>query len=247
MRIALCDDQPEQLSTLYAMVQEFFAAPGMPDTQIKTFSSSVALENYILMKGGFTLYLLDIMMPEINGIELGMRIRENDTSACIIYLTSSPDYALESYRARALQYLLKPVARERLFEVLGEAMRYFERMREICLTVKTKTGIVRLPYRDLIYAELVDRTVHYRMLDGKTVIGMTLRASFREAMDPLLEDSRFVLTCASFAVNLQYVQSVERAELLMTNGTRIPLARAQQTEVKQHWLDYWLEDTVYEM
>ena len=61
-------------------------------------------------------------MPEMSGIELGIRLRELGCRGTIIYLTVSPDFAVDSYDARAFHYLLKPVKSTRLFEVLDQAL-----------------------------------------------------------------------------------------------------------------------------
>ena len=68
------------------------------------------------MRGTFDIYLLDVIMPGQNGIELGLSIREFDQGGRIIYLTASSDFAVDSYRAKASDYLLKPLDKSRLFQ-----------------------------------------------------------------------------------------------------------------------------------
>lgn len=72
--------------------------------------------------GSFDLYLLDIVMPEQNGIEVGLSIRKLDGLGLIVYLTTSPDYAVDSYLTNAFHYLLKPVRWEQMVSVLDRAM-----------------------------------------------------------------------------------------------------------------------------
>lgn len=57
----------------------------------------------------FHIYILDIIMPDINGVQVGAALREQGDDGLIIYLTSSPDFALESCNTDALHYLLKPI------------------------------------------------------------------------------------------------------------------------------------------
>ena len=71
-----------------------------------------------MQKENYDVLLLDIIMPGLNGIGAAREIRENDRSIPIIFLTSSPEFAVESYRVRAFDYLLKPVNGEELFRSL---------------------------------------------------------------------------------------------------------------------------------
>ena len=79
--------------------------------------------------GDFDLYVLDVVMPGLSGIQLGMRLREVGSVSPIIYLTVSPEYAVDSYATRAFHYLMKPVQPETLFQVLDEAVAALEKKR----------------------------------------------------------------------------------------------------------------------
>lgn len=81
--------------------------------------------NHVDEHGGFDLYILDCIMPGMNGIELGAALRMRDDMGFLIYLTTSPDFALDSYRVDAFDYLLKPVRSELFFQSLDKAYRSF--------------------------------------------------------------------------------------------------------------------------
>ena len=55
-------------------------------------------------------------MPDITGMELARKIRSFDKSADIIFLTTSPEYAVESYTVKATNYLMKPIVPERFYK-----------------------------------------------------------------------------------------------------------------------------------
>lgn len=87
---------------------------------MRCFQSAYDLVDCIKNRGGFDAYLLDILMPYMNGIDLGMAIREIGDQAPIIYLTSSKDYAVDSYRVSTFYYILKPATAEKINEVLDK-------------------------------------------------------------------------------------------------------------------------------
>jgi len=188
----------------------------------------------------FDLYLLDIMMPGLDGIRLGAALRDEDKEGTIIYLTTSPDYALESYDVRAFSYLLKPVREEKLFAVLDDAIAVRER-REESVIVRTAEGTVRLRLDSILYVELTGRAPCYYLSDGTQVAGVTLRTSFQEAMRPLLNDRRFHLCGSSFVFNLHHIGSMNKSEVLFDGGRWAAVPRRAYHALQSAWMDYWLE------
>lgn len=240
IRLALCDDEAAQRDAAGRLLQEYAAA--RPDLTVKTavFSSGQELLAATEESGGFDVYLLDIVMPGLSGIDLGIRLRELDKDGAIIYLTISPEYAVESYTARAFYYLIKPVEPEQLYRVLDEAVAALEKQRSACITVRTKEGLRLVRLDEILYAELLGRTVRYHLAGGASLDSMTLRGPFPEEAAPLLADPRFFQCGASFAANLFYVKAVEKGFLRMDGGARVPLSRGLAAQARQRWCDYWL-------
>ena len=72
--------------------------------------------------GGYDIYILDVIMPQLNGIELGMNLREEGFDGKIIYLTSSQEYSLDAFRVRAFDYLIKPITKDAFHKTVAEAI-----------------------------------------------------------------------------------------------------------------------------
>lgn len=120
IRIAVCDDSPDFLQRAVDMVERWSQQCGIP-TEIYPFDNGDAL----LSKNAVThmdIIFLDIIMPLQNGIDTAKELRQNDNAAKIIFLTSSPEFALESYEVKAQGYLLKPVTYEKLRKSLMTAV-----------------------------------------------------------------------------------------------------------------------------
>lgn len=237
---AICDDEPEQLRLSSKLLEEYQAA--RPDVQLEKaeFSSAVSLTDAVSSGKFFDLYLLDIIMPGQDGISVGRELRNKDAQAVIIYLTTSPDYAVDSYLARAFHYLLKPVDREQLFSVLDEAMEELKQRESAALPLKTKDGWRQLSIRSILYGELSGRRIQYHLSDGTTVEGLTLRSSFRDTVAPLLAHKEFVLCAASFVVNLSFVERLDRSGLQLKGGGRLPVSRTFRDQLTDRWMDYYL-------
>ena len=104
MYIAVCDDQIEELEKLTALLQAW-QSDRRSDVRFQTFRSGGQLLDAARAER-FTLYLLDVLMPGMTGMDAAREIRSFDAAADIIFLTTSPGFAYESYGVRAAEYLL---------------------------------------------------------------------------------------------------------------------------------------------
>ena len=114
VNIAVCDDQLEELKAVESLLRAW------QEQQMQRPSVCICFHNAgelleAARKERFTLYLLDVMMPGTSGMAAAREIRTFDSTADIVFLTSSPGFAYESYGVQALEYLLKPITAKKLF------------------------------------------------------------------------------------------------------------------------------------
>ena len=240
LTIALCDDETEYLSVTKAMLEHYIAARPSISVKVSAFSSAMELMNRVEDYGGFDVYVLDIIMPQKNGIEAGRDLRRLGCDGAIIYLTTSADYAVDSYLARAANYLLKPVSEKCLFETLDFVADQACRRKAAGITVRSHASDERLLFDDIVYMELVRRAVCYHLRDGKQLLSITVTGSFQDAIAPVVSDRRFALCGSSYAVNLFFVTAVGKSELTLRGGKKVPLPRQYAGAVKKQWVNYWL-------
>ena len=238
-RIALCDDDVKQRQLTHKLLDSYFSLRSTA-AKIWEYSSGQALLN-AMYDETFDLYLLDIVMPEMDGIDLGAELRKSDESGVIIYLTTSPDFALQGYSVKAASYLLKPVQEDELFRALDDAFKAITNRREQSIMVKTADGMSRLLLDHILYVEQKERAPHYHLKDGSCVVGLTIQTSFQDIMQPLLADKRFYLCGASFVLNLHCIKSINKADVLFVGGQQTTVPRRATAELNTAWMHYWLE------
>ncbi|HEX3029318.1 MAG TPA: LytTR family DNA-binding domain-containing protein, partial [Clostridia bacterium] len=151
LRIAICDDMPDELQSLVSLTNLYISTKSL-DAEVIEFSHPDALLTAI-EAGSFHLYILDIVMPMVNGLELGKEIRRLDLEAQIIYATTEPQFALQAYAASPINYLIKPIEEKQLFDTLTLAISKADFVEEQTFTVKTADSLRVIELSDIACCE----------------------------------------------------------------------------------------------
>ena len=219
LKIAVCDDSPDFLQLAVDMVERWTEQSRI-QTEIYRFDNGDAL----LAKNAVThmdIIFLDIIMPLQNGIDTAKELRQSDNAVKIIFLTSSPEFALESYEVKAQGYLLKPVNYEKIKETLDECSHSFETEAEN-IVLKTAFGYQKLYFHDIEYLEAQNKRVVFYLRTGKTVEAAEPLHSLEERLS--INDG-FFKCHRSFLVYITNVDHFSMTEIITKTGRSIPIAR----------------------
>lgn len=179
-------------------------------------------------------------MPGFTGIEVAKEIRNYDKTAPILFFTSSPEFALESYSVKAINYVLKPITKEKIFFTFDDIL---ERIKvekdEDAIIVKSTEGIQRILISNLVFAEAMGRNVLYHLISGKII---ECTENFSTVCDSLLKYGHFIKTHRSYIVNMQYVDTIENHQITLQNQSTVPIAQSKAREIKQEYLAYQMEE-----
>lgn len=239
LHIAICDDMPDQLALITGLTKEYIEEKEL-DAEVHSFPHPDSLLTACETER-FHLYLLDMVMPMMNGVQLGIEIRRLDREAQIIYVTTAPEFALDSFTTNPLSYLIKPLERQKLFDALDLAFSKIDTDEEATITVKTHNGLRILPHSLIACCERVGNSVRYLLTTGETVESLTIRCTFSEHIAPLLNDKRFLQPHASFALNMSRVESLNENGFKLRGGTIVPIAQKQYAVVRNAYLEYRFE------
>lgn len=235
IHIAICDDSKQErqiLAALFKRYQELHATP----LQIHIFQNGFSLLDAIDQGKRFDITILDILMPRENGIEIARNIRASGTDTEIIFLTSSPEYAVDSYEVKAQNYLLKPVTEEKFFASIDSILAELDEKDTASFIIyTTEKQYSRIRVSSLVYGEVTHRTITLHLAD-QTMISAVM--TFTEFQDILKAYPDFIYPHRSYAVNMNYIQYVTKSDIILTDGQKIPLSRNNYTKISEQFLNF---------
>lgn len=238
LQIAVCDDNVYELSNMVQLINLYRVSKNF-NCEYTVFRNGFELVSALEKEKRFDIYCLDIIMPGFMGIEVAKEIRSFDKIAPILFFTSSPEYAFESYSVKALNYVLKPISKEKLFFTFDELLEQIKAEKEEdAIIVKSNEGIQKILISNLVFAEVIGRTVLYHLLSGKVI---ECTEPFSTICNSLQKFGNFIKTHRSYIVNMQYVETIDSHQITLQTLSSVPIAQGKAREIKQQYLAYQME------
>lgn len=235
VNIAICDDEKLQIELLKKYV-EAWAKKFNIKVKIEAFYSAESFEFNWSMDKKYDILLLDIQMSGINGIELAHRIRKNDKLLNIIFITAISDYIGQGYDLDAINYLIKPIKEEKLYECLNKALDKIT-IEEKSVLIESDGEIIRLKQDDIIYIEAFSHYVDIVTTEYKYTIRKNIGLIEKE-----LEENPFVRCHRSYIVGLKHIKKIGKDNLELDNGHMVPVSRRQLANTSKAFIRYYKGD-----
>ena len=234
IKLAFCDDETSTLDELRLLFDQY-AAQRHRKMECTAFRGSLELLAKIERGIRFDVVFLDVLMPGENGMDAAAEIRKYDHNVKIIFLTSSAEFAVQSYTVGAYYYLLKPICREKIFDLLDAVIATCDKEQTEGLVLRCKNGITRVELKQLEYCEVIHRTLFIYLTDGRVLESV---GSLDELSKQLESYGGFLRPHRSYLVNLDYVQNLSYKAITMACRTKIPIPRGKYQEIKDVYLEH---------
>ena len=221
VRIGICDDSPAFLQQAQFMIDHWDHRPSNVTTELFEDGDALLLAH---SKKPFDILLLDIVMPLLSGMDAARELREKDKTVKIVFLTSSPEFAVESYSVKASNYLLKPVEPDKLFACLSELIAEVNNTPKY-IVVKSHDTSHKISLSSIEYIESQNKHIIFYTADRK-VIRTTEPLYTYENM--LTAEDGFFKCHRSYIVNIHHIESYSHLEVITHSGCRIPISRSNQ-------------------
>lgn len=233
MRVALCDDDITQLNETRRQIESVYRSL---DLLIYTFTDGREL---IKSLGNVTydLIILDIEMPEADGLTVAEKIREHGCKTALVFLTSHVEYAIKGYEVNALRYLTKPVKENQLKEIINHIIDENSSVKK--LSVKYDDEIILLNVSDIFYLEAQNQNVRIVTGEKEYITRYNIKDYESE-----LQNYYFMRCHRSYIVNLSHVFKVSGKEIHMRNNEVIPLSRTKEKALKDALMAYTVRSAI---
>ncbi len=228
LKIAICDDEFIFRSQLHEMIQDILTSKNVIG-QIKEYSSG---EDIIRSREVFDLYFLDIKMNSLTGIETAKKIRSKNKVSGIIFITALKEYIFEAFDVQAFHYLIKPVEKGKLREVLSSFLTKKD-FQEQFLIAKRKAQSYKINFKEILYIESQLRKI--RIHTAYEIIECYYKFSDVESK---VEEYGFFRCHKSYIVNLRYVSKYTGNSITLKNSETIYLSKYKYSEFSKAYMYY---------
>ncbi len=231
LSFSICDDNLEHIAeinnTIHQLsgnhnikVDSYTTASELLESLEKAKSCKEALPNFVLV---------DIELPDIDGIELGKKIKELYPELCLVFITSYVEYAVKGYEAKADRYLLKPIKLEDIESLVNDFSKEQTKVKRLILKDKEKELLIYV--KDIMYISAEDKyTVLYtdgnRFFDYKSL----------NDYESLLADYGFYRIHRKYIINMYHHKSLSKGFVTLSNDIVLPISRRKEVQYREKLL-----------
>lgn len=237
MKIAICDDEIHFIDAICPMLEKWAKEREIELTLYRFMNGDDLIDAQ--KSECMDLIILDVIMPLLSGIDTARELRNTNQTVPIVFLTSSREFAVDSYEVKALNYLIKPVDEAKLFLVLDDFLKAF-RQPETFFTAKTADGFQRIDIADVDYLEAQNKQVLVHLSNDRTI---AIRELFSKCAEVFSPENGFCCCHRSYIVNLNNVERFSKTEIITVHNAVIPISRNSYAAFKGTYFNHMFELT----
>lgn len=225
--MSLCDDNISYLPSFRTYIKNIFEEYSIP-FELNCFTNLQDLDKHE-KESPSDLLFLDILLLNENGMEYAKKLRKSGNDVSIIFITTSRDYAIDSFDVMPIYYLLKPINPDKLKTAVLRALS----VKNVAITFDSSQSSVIVDADSLLYMEVFNHTIIIHKTDGTT---HSIRGNL-SAIEKTLPALFFLRIHRSYIVNLKHVNKLWRYYVELTDGTQLPVARNQFNNIRNRMFE----------
>lgn len=229
IEIVLCEDQIQHQKTIEKFLKEILGENNIEYNLRIYKSGEELLKDY---PKNVDIFILDIQMEKINGMDVARKIREIDKNKPeIIFTTSLVEYIQEGYEVRAYRYLLKPIKYEELKKHILSCIDEVINKKDKFILIENKGETYKIKIEEITYIEIQrkDMSIHTESKIYKTKMTM-------DKIEKELKNYNFYRCHKSFLVNIDYVENIKQYLAILDNKEEVPVSRHRFKDFKHKFL-----------
>ncbi|MCR1934731.1 LytR/AlgR family response regulator transcription factor [Clostridium tepidum] len=236
-KVGICDDEPVICGDIEKILLNY-QKYNLKEIEIEVFYSGEELCTYMEKGHFFDLIFLDIEMKEINGIEVGRKIREemDDYLTKIVYISGKDSYDRQLFDVQPMHFLSKPISEEKVIADLNLAIKLSEKQK-LVFSYKKGYEVLRIPIKNIIYFESLNRKIKIVTTRGEDIFYGTIDEIFNK-----VAKYQFIRIHRSYIINYIHVIRFKYEEVIMSSSSCLPIGQSRRSEVRKLQLAFENED-----
>lgn len=229
--IAICDDN-KQYRDLITNYIETYNSNMNAKFIVDVFCTGSDLLKQNLLH--YQIFILDIEMNDLNGIETATEIRKVNKHGILWFLTVSKEYIMEGYKAEAYKYLLKPLDYDQFSKEFADTIQWMQEKTVKLLTIPYNGDLYQINANDINYIEVLGHKIIYHT-DNDVIESIDTLHNIEETLMNL----NFYRIHRSFLINLSKVKHLRKTEVIMNNNEHVPLSRHKEKGFRKYYTQVW--------
>lgn len=227
--IAIVEDEKEYAEQLQTFLKQYEGEHNVKFKVTVFEDGAEILEDYQPI---YDLILLDIEMPEVNGMDAADQIRKKDQEVVMMFITNIASYAIRGYEVGALDYVMKPITYYGFAMRLGRALKRVQQNEQKAVLLPLSDGVKKLQIQQIYYVEVQNRILHFYTDEGEYTIRGTM-----QKVEESLRGHSFAKCNHWYMVNLRHVTEV-RKNIAVVAGHELEISRRNRTPFMKALAEY---------
>ena len=231
---AICEDNASVLNTLHVHLRRVLETDGR-DWSFDCFLNGQELLQAVSKGCVYQLLFVDIEMPGLNGIEVCRRIRAVNEDCLIIFISNKENWVFETFEVQPFRFIRKSHFGQELPALADSIHQALEQKKGVTLTLEEEhsSAVYSLNINEILYIEVLGKYCEIHTT-GQTV---SLRYQLARLAEELIPHG-FLQPHRSYLVNCRYIFNIERSQLVLDDGTKIPLSRGRAEDVRRAFMEF---------
>ena len=234
------------MNNAVAIIEDDDAAFGLVQDYIQRFSVEAGLEiSLTRFENGFSflstnldaceIVLLDIELPDLDGLTIAKRLREKNKACSIVFITNLAKFAQYGYEVNAVSYLIKPVKYDAFALTFRKAINAYAANEQCDFIIKIPGGVEKVSVNQLMYVEILSHIVIYHLVNGTIQKTGTISKAEKE-----LASYGFLRCHNAYLINPAFVRGIKENNVIVGSET-IPLSRSKKQAFLSDLSAYFLK------
>ena len=237
IKIAICDDEPVSLKFITSNIQTCFLKEGVTPV-LSTFLQPGVLSDEIKRGVHYDVLFLDIDMPEINGLQIAELCSQQIPTSVIVFITSYNEQIYQAIRLQPFRFIRKKMFNSEISECIHSLLKDIPNsVKNPYVTVSCNNTFYRFDVNQITYIECLNKHLTVHCKNREVTFRYTL-----SSMEELLKDFHFIRIHKSYLVNGAAIFTIEAKEVVLDDGTRLPLSRIYAQSTKDQFQEMFIWD-----